>query len=46
MKLVFESISEEHRKSVIDIFNHYILNTTAAYREEKVHYDFFDNFLN
>ena len=45
MKIAFETILEEHRKSIIDIFNYYVLNTTAAYREEKVNYEFFDNFL-
>jgi L-amino acid N-acyltransferase YncA len=38
-------ISENDRKSVINIFNYYIENTFAAYPEQKVSYDFFDVFL-
>ncbi len=42
MKCRFEPISQEHRKPVIDIFNHYIENSFAAYPENKVPYAFFD----
>jgi L-amino acid N-acyltransferase YncA len=41
----FEKISEEHRKSVVDIFNYFIENGYAAYPEEKVPYEFFDMLL-
>ena len=43
MELRIDRISEECRKEVIDIFNYYIENTTAAYREDTVDYFFFDN---
>jgi len=38
-------ISPEDRGAVIDIFNHYIENSFAAYPERKVPYEFFDLFL-
>lgn len=40
----FEPLAEEHRKPVIDIFNYYIRETTAAYRRDAVDYDFFEHF--
>ncbi len=46
MNVVFERLSEEHRFAVIDILNHYVSNTTAAYRAEKVGYGHFDDYLN
>ena len=42
--VLFEPLAEEHRKPVIDIFNYYIRETTAAYRRDPVGYDFFGNF--
>lgn len=45
MDISFEHLSERHRKPVIDIFNYYIENSSAAYRGEKVDYQFFDNFV-
>ena len=42
MNYEFRKISEEHRKSVIDIFNYFVENGFAAYPEEKVPYEFFD----
>jgi len=42
MDLHLEIISPEDRKPVIDIFNHYIENSFAAYSEQRVPYDFFD----
>lgn len=45
MEYKFEEITEKHRKEVIDIFNYYIKNTTAAYREEVVDYSFFNNLI-
>ncbi len=41
----FERLCERHRNAVIDIFNHYVRETTAAYRDAEVGYEFFDNFL-
>jgi phosphinothricin acetyltransferase len=38
----FESLSPGHRIPVIDIFNHYIEHSYAAYPDEKVGYDFYD----
>jgi L-amino acid N-acyltransferase YncA len=38
-------ITPEDREATIDIYNHYIEHTFAAYLEEKVPYEFFDNFL-
>jgi len=40
----FERLSEAHRVGVIDIFNHYVRTSTAAYRGEAVGYDFYDHF--
>ena len=44
--IVFEPLAERHRKDVIDILNHYIACTTAAYRDKVVDFAHFDNFLN
>jgi phosphinothricin acetyltransferase len=41
----FENMSEEHRESVTEIFNHYIINSMAAYPHEPVSKMFFDRFL-
>jgi phosphinothricin acetyltransferase len=38
-------MTDEHRKAVIDIFNHYIVNSFAAYPADPVGYEFFDRFL-
>ena len=38
-------ISNEDRKSIIDIFNHYVENSFAAYPENKLPYQAFDMFL-
>ncbi len=40
-----ESMTDEHRIPVIDIFNTYIENSFAAYPEAKVRYDFYDRLL-
>ncbi|MFH1137548.1 MAG: N-acetyltransferase family protein [Pseudomonadota bacterium] len=45
MPAVFEKLAPAHRNQVIDIFNHYIENSFAAYPETKVPYSFFDLFL-
>jgi phosphinothricin acetyltransferase len=38
-------LSSSDREEVIDIFNHYVENSFAAYPERKVPYEFFDLFL-
>ncbi len=45
MDIQFEKMDESHRTPVIDIFNHYIENSYAAYLEQKVSYDFFSMIL-
>jgi len=40
-----ESLSIEDREPIIDIFNHYVENSFAAYPECKVSYQFFDTLL-
>jgi L-amino acid N-acyltransferase YncA len=41
----FHRMSEKHRKPVIDIFNHYVQKSYAAYLEQCVPYEFYDLFL-
>jgi L-amino acid N-acyltransferase YncA len=41
----FESMTPDHRKPVIDIYNHYIEKSWAAYPDEPVGYALFDRFL-
>jgi len=41
----FESMKPDHRKPVIDIYNHYIEKSWAAYPDEPVGYALFDRFL-
>ncbi|NPV04925.1 MAG: N-acetyltransferase [Syntrophaceae bacterium] len=45
MRIRFARLAEGDREAVIDIFNHYIENSFAAYPEEAVPYAFFDRFL-
>jgi len=45
MGYVFERMSAEHRKAVIDILNAFIAKSFAAYGKEPVDYDFFDELL-
>ena len=45
MNLIFNQMLEEHAKEVIDIFNYYVENSSAAYPESKVPYEFFNKFL-
>ena len=45
MNYTLEAMTKEHRTPVIDIFNHFIEHSYAAYMEEKVGYDFFNYFL-
>lgn len=41
MEFRFENLSNDDGKQVIDIFNHYIENSFAAFLENKVSYEFF-----
>lgn len=45
MDFVFEPLTEKHREAVVDIFNFYVRNSSAAYREEAVEYPFYDNLI-
>ena len=45
MDIHFNKLTEEYKKETIDIFNYYIEHTTAAYRSEKVGYDFFNTLV-
>jgi phosphinothricin acetyltransferase len=45
MEYHFEPLSEEHRQPVIDIFNHYVSNSYAAFLEVPLSYRFFNRFL-
>lgn len=45
MKHILEPMSERHRKPVVDIYNHYVETSFAAYPEGKLGYGFFDRFL-
>jgi len=38
-------ITEKDRNYIIDIYNHYIEHSFAAYLEERVNYDTFDRFM-
>ncbi|UCE25977.1 MAG: N-acetyltransferase [Candidatus Zixiibacteriota bacterium] len=45
MNYRLEPLMEEDRTAVIDIFNHFVENSFASYREIPVAYDMFDRFL-
>ena len=45
MDYSIKQINKDDRKPLIDIFNHYIENSFAAYLETRVGYDTFDRFL-
>lgn len=45
MEVVFEKMSVNHRKDIMDIYNYYIDNSLSAYPESALPYEFFDNFL-
>lgn len=45
MEMTLKTLAEQHRKGVIDIFNHYIREGFAAYPETAVEYSFFDIFM-
>lgn len=42
MDYSLEMLSDHHRQPVIDIFNHFIRSSHAAFLSEPVNYDFFD----
>ncbi len=43
--IYFENLDASHRKEVMDIFNYYVENSFSAYPEKKLHYEFFNKFL-
>jgi phosphinothricin acetyltransferase len=45
MTVVIEKLNVDHRIPVMDIFNHYIENSFAAYPESRLPYEVFDMFL-
>lgn len=45
MEYTFEPLAERHRTPVIDIFNHYIVESFAAYPDKPVSYGVYDHFL-
>jgi len=46
MDFTIAPVSKEDGKAIIDIFNHYVENSFAAYPEDAVPYEFFDFFVN
>lgn len=45
LELLFEPLSTEHTRPVMDVFNHYAENSFAAYPESKLPDEFFSRFL-
>lgn len=45
MKHIIETMTSEHRKAVIDVYNYYVENSFAAYIDEPVGYGYYDVFL-
>jgi len=45
MDYSLEPMSADHRQAVIDVFNHFIRHTHAAFPADPVDYAFFDRFL-
>ena len=45
MDVLFEPMTESHRKDVVNIYNHYIRTSFAAYPDEPVPYAFYDRFI-
>ncbi len=39
-------MTAKHRNAVIDVFNHFVENSFAAYNDKTVGYEFYDVFLN
>jgi L-amino acid N-acyltransferase YncA len=45
MELPFKPLSPADRQEVMDLFNHYVENSFAAYPEERMPPEFFDRLL-
>jgi len=45
LKTTLEPLAEGHRHAVIDIYNHYVTNGFASFREADLPYEAFDRFL-
>jgi phosphinothricin acetyltransferase len=45
MQFTIEMVKKEDGKAIVDIFNHYVENSFAAYPESKVPYESFDHLL-
>ena len=45
MNCTFEKLNPEHRDAVIEIFNYYVKETTAAFREKAVEKEHFSKIL-
>jgi L-amino acid N-acyltransferase YncA len=45
MNINIKPLTKEYQKEVIDIFNYYVENSFAAYSDNKVPYEFFENIL-
>ena len=45
MNLIFEKMTKEYSKDIMDIFNYYVENSYAAYPELKLSYEFYKKFL-
>ncbi len=43
--ILFEQLSEKHRRDIIDIFNYYVEYAFSAYPEENLDYSYYDKFL-
>lgn len=46
MEYAFEKLGPRHRDGVLRVFNYYILNSTAAYREERIGDEHYRELLN
>ena len=45
MEILFEQMSADHCKDVMDIFNYYINNSFSAYPDKTLPYEFYDKLL-
>ncbi|HIH00029.1 MAG TPA: N-acetyltransferase [Thermoplasmata archaeon] len=45
MDLRFDAMTKEHSKEVMDIFNHYVVHSFAAYPESPLPNEFFNKFM-
>jgi phosphinothricin acetyltransferase len=46
MDYSFEDMSDKHREAVVDIYNHFVENSFAAYPDQPFGYEIFDYFSN